>query len=136
MTRRSLSSLLAFPAVLARRARSQSTAVDAYTTFDSDGTAHINRAIPVPRTISPAAQALMASGEPWIPRGGTKERDAFMERMNSTYAVRVEATTMAGVKVWAVTPNRPALKKPNRLLMCLHGGGFTSDSGSLIESIP
>jgi monoterpene epsilon-lactone hydrolase len=136
MTRRFLSSLFALPAAFVMRARSQSAAVDAYTTFDSDGTAHITRAIPVPKTISPEAQALMASGEPWIPRGGTKERDSFMERMNATYAVDAEATTFGGVKVWTVTPKRLALKKQDRLLICLHGGGFTSDSGSLIESIP
>ena len=136
MTRRSLSSLFALPAAFVMRARSQSAAVDAYTTFDSDGTAHITRAIPVPKTISAEAQALMASGESWMPRGGTKERDSFMERMNATYPVEVEATTFGGVEVWAVTPKRLAPKKQDRLLICLHGGGFTSDSGSLIESIP
>ena len=136
MTRRSLSSLFALPAALAMRAESQSAAADPYTTFDSDGTAHIKRAIPVPKTISPQARALMVSGKPWIPRGGTKERDSFMETMNAAYPVNVEATEFGGVKVWAVTPKRLAPKKQDRLLICLHGGGFTSDSGSLIESIP
>ena len=78
MTRRSLSSLLALPATFAFRARAQSVAADPYTTFDSDGTAHIQRAIPVPKTISPEAQALMVSGK-WMPAGGTMERDSFME---------------------------------------------------------
>jgi len=127
MTRRSLSRLFALPAAFALRAQSQSAAADAYTTIDSDGTAHIKRAIPVPKTISPEAQALMVSGERWMPRAGTKESAAFMD---------VEATTFAGVKVWMVTPKRPAPNKHDRLLICLHGGGFTSDSGSLIESIP
>ena len=40
------------------------------------------------------------------------------------------------MNVWAVTSKRPAPNKRDRLLICLHGGGFTSDSGSLIESIP
>jgi acetyl esterase/lipase len=56
--------------------------------------------------------------------------------MNTTYPVDVEATTFAGVKVWSVTPKRSAANKRDRLLICLHGGGFTSDSGSLTESIP
>jgi hypothetical protein len=56
MTRRSLSSLLALPAAFAIRVRSQSAPAGAYTTFDGDGTAHINRAIPVPKTISPQAR--------------------------------------------------------------------------------
>jgi hypothetical protein len=54
------------------RARAQSVAADAVTTFDADGTAHIKRAIPVPKTISPQAQALMASGDRWVPADGTK----------------------------------------------------------------
>jgi monoterpene epsilon-lactone hydrolase len=135
MTRRSLSSLIALPAAFALRSKAQSVAADPYTTFDSDGTAHIQRAIPVPKTISPQAQALMVSGK-WMPAGGTKERDSFMEEMKAAYPVDVEATTLGGVKVWAVTPKHIAQKKQDRLLICLHGGGFTSDSGSLIESIP
>src|SRR5260370_37209572 len=136
MTRRSLSGLFALPAAFALRAQPQSAAADAYTAFDSDGTAHIKRAIPVPKTISAEAQALMVSGERWMPQAGTKESAAFMERMKAIYPIDVEATTFAGVKVWVVTPKRPAPKKHDRLLICLHGGGFTSDSGSLIESIP
>ena len=130
MTRRSLVSLFALPGAFA-----QSQPADAYTTFDSDGTAHIKRAVPVPKTISSEAQALMISGR-WMPPSGTEEATSYKERMNATYPVHVEATTFAGVKVWSVTPKRPAANKRDRLLICLHGGGFTSDSGSLTESIP
>jgi monoterpene epsilon-lactone hydrolase len=136
MTRRSLSSLFALPAAFAMRAQSQSVAAGAMTAFDADGTAHIKRAIPVPKTISPEAQALMVSGDRWVPQSGTKDRDSFMEKMKATYPVDVEDTTFGGVKVWAVTPKRLAPRKRDRILICLHGGGFTSDSGSLIESIP
>jgi acetyl esterase/lipase len=136
MTRRSFSSLFALPAAFAVRARPQSAAADPYTTFDTDGTAHITRAIPVPKTISAEAQAVMVSGESCVPRTGTKERDAFMEKMMARYPVDFEETTFGGVKVWAVTPKRVAPNKRDHLLICLHGGGFTSDSGSLIESIP
>jgi len=118
------------------RPRAQSAAGDAYTAFDSNGTAHIQRAIPAPKTISTEAQALMVSGERWTPQDGTRERASFMEKMNSVYPVDFEATALGGVKVWTVTPKHPAPKKRDRLLICLHGGGFTSDSGSLIESIP
>jgi epsilon-lactone hydrolase len=136
MTRRSLSALVGLPAALAMRARAQSVADDTVTTFDADGTAHIKRAIPVPKTISSEAQALMTSGDRWVPAGGTKERDSFMEKMRAAYPVDFEDTTFAGVKVWAVTPKRLAPQKRDRFLLCLHGGGFTSDSGSLIECIP
>ena len=130
MTRRSLASLFAL-----RGAFAQSQPADAYTTFDSDGTAHIKRAIPVPKTISPEAQALTIAGR-WMPPSGTEEAASYKERMSTTYPVDVEATTLAGVKVWSVTPKRPVANKRDRLLICLHGGGFTSDSGSLTESIP
>jgi len=85
MTRRSLSSLFVLPGAFAVRGRSQAAPADPYTTFDSDGTAHITRAIPVPKTISSEAQALMVSGESWVPRQGTTERDAFMEKMKARY---------------------------------------------------
>src|SRR5260370_35832398 len=136
MIRRSFSSLLALPAALAVRAQSQSVPTDPYTTFDADGTAHIQRAIPVPKTISPEAQALMMPGQRWVPAGGTKEHAAWMEKMQSVYPVDVKDTTVAGVDAWVVTTKHPTVKKLERVLICLHGGGFTSDSGSQIESIP
>jgi len=136
MTRRSFSSLLTLPAALAARGQSQSAPPDPYTTFDPDGTAHIKRALPVPKTISPEAQALMMPGQRWVPAGGTKERAAWMEKMRNVYPVDVKDTTVAGVDAWVVTPKNHAAKKRDRVMICLHGGGFTSDSGSQIESIP
>ena len=136
MTRRLFSSLFTLPAALAVRAQSQSTPGDAYTTYDADGTAHIKRALPIPKTISAEAQALMMPGERWLPAAGSKERAAWMEKMLSVYPVDVKDTSVAGVDVWVVTPKRPAAKNRERVLICLHGGGFTSDSGSQIESIP
>src|ERR1035438_9075187 len=111
MTRRTLS-LLALPTFFATRASAQvqSAPADPYTTFDGDGTAHIKRSIPVPKTISPEAQELMISGR-WMPQSGTKERDAFMEKMQAVYPTDVEATTVAGVKAWRVNPSRLT---PNR----------------------
>src|SRR5260370_26582054 len=136
MTRRSFSSLLALPAALTVRAQSPSAPADAYTTFDPDGTAHITRALPVPKTISPEAQSLMLPGKSWVPAGGTKQRAARMEKMQTVYPVEVKETAVAGVQVWVVTPKNPGANKRERVLICLHGGGFTSDSGSKIESIP
>ncbi len=136
ITRRSLASLLALPAALAIRAQSPSVPDDPYTSFDPDGTAHIKRALPVPKTISTEVQALMMPGEKWIPAGGTKEREAWMERMQAVYPVDIKDTPVAGVDAWIVTPKPAVAKKKDRVLICLHGGGFTADSGSQIESIP
>src|SRR5260370_1083156 len=133
MTRRWFASLLALPAARAVRAQSQSTPADAYTTFDPDGTAHIKRALPIPKTISPEAQALMMPGQRWVPAAGTKERAAWMEKMQTVYPVDVKDTTVAGGDTWVVTPKHPAAKKRERVLVCLHGGGLTGDSGSPIQ---
>jgi acetyl esterase/lipase len=54
--------------------------------------------------------------------------------MNSTYPVEIVNTTMAGVTIEIVTPKHAAPRERDRMLVCLHGGGFTSDSGSVFES--
>jgi acetyl esterase/lipase len=54
--------------------------------------------------------------------------------MNSTHPDEIVDTTMAGVTVKIVTPKHNVPRRRNRRLVCLHGGGFTSDSGSLFES--
>jgi monoterpene epsilon-lactone hydrolase len=134
MTRRSLASLLTLPVSSVFRARAQAAPADQLTSIDSDGTAHIHRAVPVPQTISAEARALMATGERWTPEAGTKGAAAFAEKMKSTYPVEIVDTTMAGVTVKIVTPKHLVAGKRNRILVCLHGGGFTSDSGSVFES--
>lgn len=134
MTRRHLTSLFTLPAAFAWQARAESPAADDLTTIDSDGTAHIKRAVPVPGTVSPEAHALMVSGKRWIPALGTKESADFVEKMRATYPVEIEQATVAGVKAKIVTPKRAAPHKRDRVLICLHGGGFTADSGSVFES--
>ena len=83
MTRRSLASLLAMPAALSWRARAQSP-VDDLTTVDSDGTAHVKRSVPVPKTISSDAYALMVSGKRWTPEPGTKQAADFAEKLHAS----------------------------------------------------
>ncbi len=50
------------------------------------------------------------------------------------YPVNVEETSTAGVRTDIITPLSSTDSK--RVLIDLHGGGFNSDSGSLIEGIP
>jgi hypothetical protein len=90
------------------RARAQSPAADDLTAIDNDGAAHIKRAVPVPRTVSQEAYALMVSGKRWMPESGTKESADFVEKMRSTYPVEIEEATVAGVKAGMVTPKRAA----------------------------
>jgi acetyl esterase/lipase len=113
-------------------------------TFDADGTAHLTRVVPMPATISPEAQKWLESlaqqkiGSP----ESLDERRARTDIWRKTdsaearklYPVNVEETSLAGVRTDIITPlSSPADK---RVLINLHGGGFNSDSGSLIEGVP
>ncbi len=113
-------------------------------TFDADGTAHITRVIPMPTTISPEALKWLESlhqekvGPPESLAERRTRTDAW-RKMDSAearklYPVNVEETTMAGVRTDIITPLSSA--EGNRVLINLHGGGFNSDSGSLIEGVP
>jgi epsilon-lactone hydrolase len=129
-------------------AQSNSTQPDS-ATFDPDGTAHITRVIPMPATISPEAQKWLESlnQQKVRPPESLAERRARTDIWRKTdsavagglYPVNVEETSMAGVRTDIITPvvavgdNAPG---GNRVLINLHGGGFNSDSGSLIEGVP
>src|SRR5207244_1804823 len=52
------------------------------------------------------------------------------------YPVNVEGMTIAGVRTDIITPLTMPGSNKKRVLINLHGGGFISDSGSLIEGIP
>jgi epsilon-lactone hydrolase len=118
-------------------------------TFDPDGTAHVTRVIPMPATISPEARKWLESlnrESPNQQKAGPPEtlaerrtRTDAWRKMDSAearrlYPVNIEETTTAGVRTDIITP----LSTPenNRVLINLHGGGFNSDSGSLIEGVP
>jgi epsilon-lactone hydrolase len=114
-------------------------------TFDPDGTAHITRVVPMPNTVSPEAQKWLKEIEHETPqsqdlaaiRKGTDEwRARDSAEAKRLYPVNVQGSTIAGVRVDLITPL--SMPEPNRkrVLINLHGGGFISDSGSLIEGIP
>jgi len=113
-------------------------------TFDADGTAHLMRVVPMPATISPEAQKWLESlaQQKVGPPESLDERRARTDIWRKTdsaearklYPVNVEETSLAGVRTDIITPlSSPADK---RVLINLHGGGFNSDSGSLIEGVP
>src|SRR5579864_1350500 len=114
-------------------------------TFDSDGTAHITRIVPMPTTISPEAQTWLNSLTHSTPgpeslaerRARTdvwRAKDSAEAR--KLYPVNVEETTTAGVRTDIITPLSMPAENRSRVLINLHGGGFNSDSGSLIEGVP
>lgn len=113
--------------------------------IDSEGTAHVTRVVPVPKTISPEAQKVLARqvsgvGKPetlaerrektdkWQAGAGAKSREQ--------YPANVKEDKIAGVPVRIITPLTIPAAKQNRVLINVHGGGFNSDSGSLTETIP
>lgn len=112
--------------------------------FDSDGTAHITRVIPMPATVSPEAQKWLESlaQQKVGPPESLAERRARTDewrKMDSAearkfYPVNVEEGTTAGVRTDIIAPLSSS--NPKRVLINLHGGGFNSDSGSLIEGVP
>jgi len=110
-----------------------------------DGTAYVTRVVPVPTTISPEAQKVLARvvSDAAVPqtleqrRTGTDRWQAGAgEASKRLYPANVAADTIAGVPVRVVTPLVIAAEKGDRVLINLHGGGFNSDSGSLTETIP
>jgi acetyl esterase/lipase len=106
------------------------------TTLDGDGTAHITRVIGIPTTLSPQAQAFLKTGLAWAPAGGSADSQKLIDRSREIYPVEIEEKTIGGVKTKVVTPKTPVAAKRERVLVCIHGGGFVSDSGSFLESIP
>jgi epsilon-lactone hydrolase len=113
--------------------------------FDADGTAHITRVIPMPATISPEAQKWLASFEQKkyapetlaVRRTRTDEwRKQDSDEAKRLYPVNLEETTTAGVRTDIITPLSTPPENRERVLINLHGGGFNSDSGSLIEGVP
>ena len=113
--------------------------------IDAQGTAYITRIVPVPQTISAEAQKLLArqatraaSEAPSPPKKppSAQPRQMSSDATRAVYPANIEFSTVAGVSVSVVTPLVIPANKANRVLINLHGGGFTSDSGSLTESLP
>jgi acetyl esterase/lipase len=113
--------------------------------FDPDGTVHVTRAIPVPSTISPEAQKWLASQseKKYQPQTLEERRvatDAWRARDSAEakkfYPVKIDETKIAGARTDIITPLDMPEANRGRVLINLHGGGFVSDSGSLIEGIP
>jgi monoterpene epsilon-lactone hydrolase len=130
--------------LLAYSAPSQTGSEDA-ATFDPDGTAHITRTIPMPSTISPEAQKWLAGlaqqkSGPQTLEQRRKSTDEWHARQSAEarrlFPVNVEETTLAGVRTDIITPLITPNQNRGRVLINLHGGGFNSDSGSLIEGVP
>jgi monoterpene epsilon-lactone hydrolase len=115
-------------------------------TVDPDGTAHLTRVVPVPLTVSPEARRSLAKPVTDPPIGETLatkriRTDAYHHADTVAYLAlypsHVEERSLAGVPVRIVTPAAGVPEdRKDRVIINLHGGGFTTDSGSLTESVP
>jgi len=99
----------------------------------------------MPPTVSPEAQTWLESlnhsttgPEPLAER--RKRTDAWRAQDSAEakklYPVNIEETTTAGVRTDIIMPLSMPDENRGRVLINLHGGGFNSDSGSLIEGVP
>jgi monoterpene epsilon-lactone hydrolase len=136
--------LLAGAFVLSCNSRKQDAPQDS-ATFDADGAAHIMRVVPMPSTVSPEAQEWLASltqksNAPQTLEQRRTATDEWRKRdsdeTRKIYPVNVEETSTAGVRTDIITPLTMPETNLGRVLINLHGGGFNSDSGSLIEGVP
>ncbi len=112
---------------------------------DAQGTAHVTRVVPVPKTISPEAQASISKAEP---DQGPPEPLSLRRSRTDAYTAGARVAwsalcpnklvddTVAGVPVHIVTPDNMPEANRDKVLLNIHGGGFNSDSGSYTESIP
>ena len=135
--------LIALSACVTAQSKPASQADSA--TFDADGTAHISRVVPMPNTVSPEAQTWLeslthTSAGPETLAERRARTDAWRAQDSAEarklYPVNVEEATTAGVRTDIITPMTMPAENKNRVLINLHGGGFNSDSGSLIEGVP
>ncbi len=113
--------------------------------FDPDGTAHVTRVVPMPTTVSPEAQQYLSNLTKKSTAAQTLEQrrkatDEWRARQSSeakrVFPVNIEETTSAGVRTDIITPIETPDANKRLVLINLHGGGFNSDSGSLIEGDP
>ena len=144
MPRITLLSLLACGLAALASAQTEAPPLDT-ATFDADGTAHLTRVIPMPTTISPEAQKWLASltqkkRGPQTLEQRRASTDEWRKRQSAEarrlYPVNVQEATTGGVRTDILTPLETPEANRNLVLINLHGGGFNSDSGSLIEGVP
>jgi acetyl esterase/lipase len=135
-----LSALFTFAQTSAANAAKNNTSF-----IDEQGTAHITRVVPVPKTVSHEAQEWLAHPASDAPdtsdvahqRAGvdTWQKGAG-EAARKLYSATVADDKIAGVPVRIIMPPSIAKGKEDHVLLNFHGGGFVVDSGSLSETIP
>lgn len=114
--------------------------------IDDKGQVHATRVIAPPLTLSSESQAKVANPPPSILSSGltvSQQREKINARQVrdaadclKIYPAEISDSTIAGVPVKIVTPKKYDPSKDTKVLICIHGGAFRVDTGSLLESIP
>ena len=113
--------------------------------IEPDGTVRMQRVMPLPRSLSPEAQKWLSRPAPDAQVPQTLEQRRSMldasqahhrDELVKMFAVEITDKAIAGVPVHDVVPKEAKPAHADRVLICLHGGGFDADSGSYSESIP
>lgn len=102
---------------------------------------------PVPETLSPEGAAAMASmgdgklPDPLPPIADLRRMTDGLQtsaggQLVQRYGVRVETASIAGVPVRIIYPKGHTVLGKGPVLINLHGGGFSLDSGSMTETVP
>lgn len=145
--------LVAGLALMSSNVRADADAVTALPAAPSPGR-QINRFVPVPKTISAEAQAVLAgplspiagvvpsSPEAWRALIAEIEAETWTSLVQPAlelYPANIERKTIAGVPVAVVTPKgRVSNANARRIVLNLHGGAYIVNAGknSVIEAIP
>ncbi len=124
---------------------------------NSEGALHLTRTIPVPQSVSPEAQALMAMGgqmladrlasppqfpalddhDAWKADIAEKDEqillgmDARVAAINATF----EETTIGGIDVFVITPDGADPDQTAPLLFDIHGGALISGGGQACRAM-
>jgi epsilon-lactone hydrolase len=111
---------------------------------DPSGTERVTRVVPLPGTISPEAQKFISrpifSTPPPPLTEQRKHTDQFRigraAEARKLFPVNVRTKTIGGVRCDVITPLSVPAARRDQVLINVHGGGFVTDSGSLVEGIP
>jgi acetyl esterase/lipase len=138
MRLRILALALALPSVVFAQDASHST-------VDPDGTAHVTRVVPLPPSLSPEAKAWMSRPFPdadlKLPPATWRSMAEAMQARAATdgqalYPTTIKDDTIGGIAVKVVSPPSIPANKKTRVLICIHGGSFLADFGSVSEAMP
>ena len=144
MTRRFAVAVLSMGLVAVAQENPAAKITSNHAVTEADGTVRMQRVVPLPQGLSPEAKAwlsrpLMTDAN--VPQTLAQRRASqdlsqarHRDELLKIFPVTVQDSTVAGVPVREVMP--ATIRHTDRVLICLHGGGFNADSGSYSESIP